>query len=336
MKGHHQRDTDSIKRHIRSDMPFLIPNFPTMSQMRGDARLLYRKSREDRKIPHMETFEEYRPLLFAIAYRMLGTVNEAEDMVQDTYLRYQAVDPATIQAPKAFLTTVISRLCLDYLRSAQVKREQYIGPWLPEPLPTQSDRMDDPAETVEVHETLSMAFLILIQQLSPLERAIFLLREVFDYGYEEIARIVGREEAACRQLFSRAKKHLTENRPRYSSPPEAHMALFAQFLQSCRTGDIASLQTLLAEDVGMWADGGGKVQTATRPLSGRTSVLALLRGLLARLTPDMTFEVVVLNNRPALITREKGIVTTTLSVETDETHIRKIWMTRNPDKLDHL
>ena len=281
----------------------------------------------------MEPFEEYRPLLFAIAYRMLGTVNEAEDMVQETYLRYQAVDPATIQVPKAFLTTVMSRLCLDYLRSAQVKREQYIGPWLPEPLPTQADTTPDPAETVEIHETLSMAFLILIQQLSPLERAIFLLREVFDYGYDEIGRIVGREEAACRQVFSRAKKHLVENRPRYESPPEIHTALFAQFLQSCQTGDVESLKNLLAEDVCIWSDGGGKATAATRPIQGRISVLVFIKSMLSRTTEETSFDILPLNGKLGLIVRHANAIIFALQVETDEAHIRKIWITRNPDKL---
>jgi RNA polymerase sigma-70 factor, ECF subfamily len=285
----------------------------------------------------MELFEDYRPLLFAIAYRMLGTVNEAEDMVQETYLRYQAVDPATIQMPKAFLTTVISRLCLDYLRSSQVKREQYIGPWLPEPLPTQADTsIPDPAETVEAHETLSMAFLILIQQLSPLERAIFLLREVFDYGYDEIARIVGREEAACRQVFSRAKKHLTDNRPRYQSAPETHTALFAQFLQSCQTGDVESLKNLLAEDVCIWSDGGGKATAATRPILGQTSVVVFIKSLLARATVETSYEILPLNGKLGLIVRHQGQIMFALQVETDEAHIRKIWVTRNPDKLSQF
>lgn len=282
----------------------------------------------------MDTFEDYRPLLFAIAYRMLGTVNEAEDMVQETYLRYQAVDPSTIQVPKAFLTTVISRLCLDYLRSSQVKREQYIGPWLPEPLPTQAETsIPDPAETVEAHETLSMAFLILIQQLSPLERAIFLLREVFDYGYDEIARIVGREEAACRQVFSRAKKHLMENRPRYESPPETHTALFGQFLQSCQTGDIESLKNLLAQDVCIWSDGGGKASAATRPILGQTSVVVFIRSLMARATAETSYEILPLNGKLGLIVRHEGNIMFALQVETDESRIRKIWVTRNPDKL---
>lgn len=284
----------------------------------------------------MTTFEEYRPLLFAIAYRMLGTVNEAEDMVQEAYLRWQAVDLALIQSPKAFLTTIISRLCLDHLKSAQARREVYVGPWLPEPLPTAPDSPHDPAETVEAQDTLSMAFLILLQQLSPLERAVFLLREVFDYGYDEIARVVGREEAACRQVFSRAKKHLVEKRPRYSSPPEAHTILFTQFLMACQTGDVESLQNLLAADVGLWSDGGGKVSAATRPLMGRTPVMALLLSILRQVTPDMTFEVAWLNHTPALIVRQQGRVTSTFVVETDATHIRKIWITRNPHKLDHL
>jgi RNA polymerase sigma-70 factor, ECF subfamily len=302
-----------------------------MSQTREAVRLLCIKTR---KTEFMNAFEQYRPLLFAIAYRMLGTVNEAEDMVQDTYLRYQAVDPATIQAPKAFLTTVISRLCLDYLRSAQVKREQYIGPWLPEPLPTQAETsIPDPAETVEVHETLSMAFLILIQQLSALERAIFLLREVFDYGYDEIARIVGREEAACRQVFSRAKKHITENRPRYESPPETHTALFAQFLQSCQTGDVESLKNLLADDVAIWSDGGGKATAATRPILGPTSVVVFIKSMMARATDETSFEILPLNGKLGLIVRHEGSIQFALQVDTDESHIRKIWITRNPDKL---
>jgi RNA polymerase sigma-70 factor (ECF subfamily) len=186
---------------------------------------------------HTNQFEIYRPLMFSIAYRMLGSATDAEDIVQEAYLRYQTTQLDQIVSHKAFLTTVVTRLCLNQLQSAHSQRETYIGPWLPEPMLT--DAL--PAQQTELHDSLSLAFLTLLEQLTPQERAVFLLREVFDYEYIEIAQIIGKTEPACRQMYSRAKKHITEHRPRFKPTPEVHRQILDQFVQAVETGDLESL-----------------------------------------------------------------------------------------------
>src|SRR6266852_1528755 len=222
----------------------------------------------------MESFETYRSYLFAIAYRMLGSAMDAEDMVQETYLRYQGTPPETIGSLKAFLTTIISRLCVDQLHLAYRKREQYLGPWLTEPIIT-ADTLEviSPEERVDREESISMAFLLLLEQLQPVERAVFLLLEVFDYDYAEIATFLAKIEVACRQWFSRAKKHLADHRPRFPASPETQRQMLTGFLQAAQAGEITTLMNMLAEDVTLWSDGGGKVKgVATDRLSGRHTV----------------------------------------------------------------
>jgi RNA polymerase sigma-70 factor (ECF subfamily) len=186
-------------------------------------------------------FESYRPLMFSIAYRMLGSATEAEDILQEAYLRYQAVAPGSITSPKAFLSTIVTRLCLNQLQSARAQRESYIGPWLPEPIFTDTDERANPQQQAEMHDSISFAFLMLLEELTPLERAVFLLRETFDYEYDEIATILGKEPEACRQVFSRAKKHVAEGKPRFTPAPEAHRRLLSQFMQATGTGDLSGL-----------------------------------------------------------------------------------------------
>src|SRR5215469_2568255 len=205
----------------------------------------------------MESFETYRTYLFAIAYRMLGSAMDAEDMVQETYLRYQSTPKDTIHSLKAFLTTIISRLCVDQLHLARRTREQYLGPWLPEPIITADNlQVSNPEERVETEESISLAFLLLLEQLQPVERAVFLLREVFDYDYAEIASFLGKSEVACRQWFSRAKKHLGDRRPRFQASPETQKQMLVRFQQALQLGEMTPLMTVLAEDVAFWADGG--------------------------------------------------------------------------------
>src|SRR6266480_6686208 len=221
-----------------------------------------------------ESFETYRSYLFSIAYRMLGSAMDAEDMVQETYLRYQGTPPETITSLKAFLTTIISRLCMDQLHLARRKREQYLGPWLPEPIITvEAPELAQVEERVDTYESISLAFLVLLEQLQPIERAVFLLREVFEYDYAEIASFLGKSEVACRQWFSRAKKHLADHRPRFSAPPETQRQMLISFQQALQAGEMSTLMNLLAEDVTFWADGGGKVKgVAIHQLSGRDVV----------------------------------------------------------------
>jgi RNA polymerase sigma-70 factor (ECF subfamily) len=282
-------------------------------------------------------FEAHRPLMFSIAYRMLGSVTEAEDIVQEAYLRYQATPTDQIVSHKAFLSTIVTRLCLNQLQSAQAQREAYIGPWLPEPVLTGVDERFAPTQQAELHESLALAFLVLLEQLTPVERAVFLLREVFDYEYAEIAAIVGKAEAACRQLFSRAKRHIAAGRPRFKPSPQAHRQIFTQFLRAVEQGELDGLMQLLSDDVELWVDGGGKARgAATRPLHGRTAVAQFLSATARRATPGSRAEIADVNGEPALIVRAGGEVRLVLSIGVDQGRICAIRVIRNPDKLHDL
>ncbi len=278
------------------------------------------------------TFESYRPLMFAIAYRMLGSAMDAEDIVQEAFLRYQGA--SNIDMPKAFLTTVVTRLCLDQLKSARVQRESYIGPWLPEPLITSQSPLDNQ------YESISLAFLVLLESLTPVERAVFLLREVFDYDYSEIAQIVDKEEAACRQSFHRAKAHIAEHRPRFEASPEEHQQMLERFMQACVMGELAGFTDLLAEDVLLTADGGGKASSATRPIAGRDPVARFWLGLMKRMPSSFTIEIHQVNGRPAVMIRDplgtQGIGFSLITFEMDGGKIRAFQVMRNPDKLQGI
>jgi RNA polymerase sigma-70 factor (ECF subfamily) len=279
-----------------------------------------------------ETFENYRPLLFSIAYRMLGSVMEAEDMVQEAYLRYEAVSQNEIRSPKAFLTTVITRLCLDELKSAKTQREQYIGTWLPEPLLT----APSPSAIVGKQESISMAFLVLLEHLSPMERAVFLLREVFDYPYEDIARMVDKSEANCRQYYHRAKQYLVERRPRFEPSPEESRRLIEGFLQAADTGAVDILEQLLAEDIVVYGDGGGKAPAARKPIIGREAAARVLRGGLRFVPADAKFKMVEINGAPALMWGNDTQVYGVMQISVSGGLVREIHAIFNPDKLQHL
>ena len=288
--------------------------------------------------PVADAFEEYRSLLFAMAYRMLGSAMEAEDIVQEAYLRYRATPPESIRTLRSFLTTIVHHLCMDHLKSAQARRENYIGPWLPEPVITgEGAALLSPLRQITDRESISMAFLVLLESLSPLERAVFLLREVFDYEYAEIAEIIGRDEAACRQLFSRAKKHISDHRPRFPASPEAHAKMVGRFMEACIAGDIDGLMSLLAEDVTAWSDGGGKIPEAMpHPVHGRETVARGLIGLLSRAPEGTTFEMIEANGLPALLLRFKGQLFSVLTLEVEGEFISVLRNVANPDKLVHL
>ena len=285
-----------------------------------------------------DPFEEYRSLLFAMACRMLGSAMEAEDMVQEAYLRYRATPPASIRTLKSFLTTIVHHLCIDHLKSAQVRRETYVGPWLPEPILTGEDASHfSPLRQITERESISMAFLVLLESLSPLERAVFLLREVFDYEYAEIAQITGRDEAACRQLFSRAKKHLRAQRPRFPASPEAHAEMVGRFMDAFMAKDIDGLMGLLAEDVTVWSDGGGKVSGAARqPIHGRERVARAALATMSHAPEGTTFEMTEINGLPALLIRVKRQIFGVLMLEVEGELIRTVRNVANPDKLAHL
>jgi RNA polymerase sigma-70 factor (ECF subfamily) len=285
-----------------------------------------------------DPFEEYRSLLFAMAYRMLGSAMEAEDIVQEAYLRYRAAPPESIRALKSFLTTIVHHLCLDYLKSAQARRENYVGPWLPEPVITDEGASPlSPLRQIAERESISMAFLVLLESLSPLERAVFLLREVFDYEYDEIAQITGRSEPACRQLFSRAKKHIQQQRPRFPASPEAHARIVGRFLDAFVAGDIDSLMSLMAEDVTAWSDGGGKVLGAARqPIHGREKVARALIVNASHAPEGITVEVIEANGLPAILIRLEEQIVGIVTLEAEGDFIRAIRAVANPDKLTHL
>lgn len=284
-----------------------------------------------------EQFEAYRPLMFAIAYRMLGSLTEAEDIVQEAYLRYQTTPSDQIVSHKAFLSTVVTRLCLNHLRSAQAQREAYIGPWLPEPVLTSVDERFAPMQQAELHESLALAFLVLLEQLTPVERAVFLLREVFDYEYAEIAAIVGKTEGACRQVFSRARRQLTAARPRFKPSPEAHRQIFQQFLRAAEQGELDGLMQLLADDVELWVDGGGKASGAvTRPLHGREAVAAFVLRSGRNAAPGFWAELAEVNGELAVVLRNNDEVRLVLSIGIEQGRVQVVRAIRNPDKLEEL
>jgi len=286
----------------------------------------------------VESFESYRPYLFSIAYRMLGSAMDAEDMVQETYLRYQTTPAEPIRSLKAYLTTIIIRLCMDQLQLARRKREVYVGPWLPEPiLTTTTPSSGDPAERVDREESISLAFLVLLEQLQPFERAVFLLREVFEYAFAEIASMLGKSEAACRRSFSRAKQHLKEHRPRFPASPETHRELLSGYFQAVETGEMTALQNLLAEEVTLWADSGGKVKgAALRPISGRDAVARFSVGTKRFLPEDYRVEMAEVNRQPALIFRTGDQALLVLTIEVEAGHIQAIRLIANPEKLARI
>jgi RNA polymerase sigma-70 factor (ECF subfamily) len=286
----------------------------------------------------MDLFEEYRPLMFSIAYRMLGSVAEAEDTVQNAYIRYSQMPPGSITSPKAFLSTVVTRLCLNQLQSARAQRESYLGPWLPDPLLTEDeDDPRSPTHRAETLESISIAFLVLLERLTPVERAVFLLREVFDYSYPEIAEIVEKGEAAVRQIFHRAKKFLADERPRFTPSTKHHEQLLGSFMRAVQDGDLGGLTALLTSDVTMWADAGGKVRgAATRPLHGPHAVAQFMISSLRFVQGKLTADIRSVNGEPALLLREDGKPLVVVSMTFVDEAIRDIRVIGNPDKLQHL
>jgi RNA polymerase sigma-70 factor (ECF subfamily) len=281
-----------------------------------------------------QIFEQHRGLLFSIAYRMLGSVMEAEDMVQEAYLRYEKAHDKDVQSPKAYLTTIITRLCLDRLKSARMQRENYVGMWLPEPVLTDSS----PGALLGEHESISIAFLVLLENLSPVERAIFLLHDVFEYSFAEIARMVDKSEANCRRYYRRAKQFLVERRPRFEPSTDEQRRLVEGFLQAMATGDVEGLTQMLAEDVVFYGDGGGKVSAVRQPIIGREAVKRfLLLGIYRLLPPGVHLEVAEVNGSPALLlwgydVHPYFVMTFTFAGN----RILAIRNILNPDKLTHI
>ncbi len=290
----------------------------------------------------MDDFETYRSYLFGVAYRMLGSTMDAEDMVQETYLRCRATPPERVASPKALLTTIITRLCVDQLHLARRKREQYLGPWLPEPLSTGAAReLAQVEERVDAHESVSLAFLVLLEQLQPAERAVFLLREVFEYEYAEISDFLGKSEGACRQWFSRAKKHLSDHRPRFPASSDTQKRLLTGFVQAAHTGEMSAMTDLLAEDVTLWCDGGGKAPGAAMlPITGPVAVAGFFLSSgeeFRRYLPEGSHvEMEEVNGQPALVTRAGKRAFAVVTVEVEAGQIQAIRLVTNPEKLTHV
>lgn len=303
----------------------------------------------------VQLFQAQRPRLFSMAYRMLGSASEAEDVLQDAWVRYEGAAKDDLRSPQAFLATIVSRLCLDRLKSARHKREEYVGPWLPEPLLTAGEE-EGPDVLAERSESVTLAFLVLLEALSAEERAVFLLKEVFDYEHSAIAEMLGITPANSRQLFHRAKSKLrfadsrmkdggaadrARTRLASDSSREARVAIANQFAQAFRSGDASALTQLLARDVGFVADGGGKVAAARRPLFGRDDVTKLLVGLnraaqALGLLARATLHVTEVNSEPAMVIRLDGQIDGVFVLSIADGAVRNIRVVRNPDKLAYL
>jgi RNA polymerase sigma-70 factor (TIGR02957 family) len=286
-----------------------------------------------------ELLEELRPRAFAIAYRMLGSVSEAEDVVQEGLLRLhrELESGAEISSPQAFLATVVTRLAIDELRSARARRETYVGEWMPEPVVT--DVATDPAGHAEIADSLSLAFLVLLESLSPEQRAVFLLRDVFDYPYDEIAEIVGKSEVAARQLATRARRHVEERKPRFEAERAQGQELARRFFAAAEEGDLEGLEELLAEDVALHGDGGGKVPALARPLHGRDRVARTLVNWMragSRIA-GLSIRLREVNGQPGAISLDReGRVFGAIALDIAEGRIQGIRSIVNPDKLRHL
>jgi RNA polymerase sigma-70 factor (TIGR02957 family) len=288
-------------------------------------------------------YTRYRPLMFSIAYRMTGSVSDAEDIVQEAFLRATSA----LSAPgnngqadnqKAYLATITTRLAIDHLRSARVRRESYVGTWLPEPLVEHTDDAPGPAELAETSDSLSMAFLVLLESLSPPERAVFLLREVFGYGYPEIAEVTGKTEAACRQVFARARRRIDEGRPRFESSRAEGEELTSLFLAAARGGDMSSLIERLAPDVLFYGDSGGLGEGAiVSPTVGRDRVAELIRVQMAR-TAQLGAELRAawVNGQPGMVVSDAGGLIAVIALDVLDGQVQAIRTVANPEKLRHL
>jgi RNA polymerase sigma-70 factor (TIGR02957 family) len=279
--------------------------------------------------------QRLRPLMFAIAYRMLGSVSEAEDVVQDALLRMHGVEEP-VESLEAYATTVTTRLAIDRLRSARARRERYVGLWLPEPLVTSAED-DDPEARLERADDVSLAFLMLLERLSPVERAVFLLREAFGYDYDDISRVVGRSAAHCRQLLHRAREHLESSGHRFESSPAGRKELADRFFAACAEGDLAALEQILAEDVVFYADGGGKA-AAPQPVYGRLRVARFVLGLVRHATAHgWRIQRVLVNTGPgAQVLDDHGTVVAVLALQMADGQVRSLCNVVNPDKLRHV
>jgi RNA polymerase sigma-70 factor (ECF subfamily) len=284
----------------------------------------------------MDQIQTYQPLLFSIAYRMTGYASQAEDIVQDAYLRYQQADHAAIQSPKSYLTKIVTNLSLNYLKSAHAQREEYIGIWLPEPILTSLPAGESLEEKYEQQESITLAFLVLLEALTPPERAVFLFHEAFDYSFAEIAETIEKTPENCRQLFHRAKSHIAEKRRHVSSESTNQRQLAASFIAACKSGDLATLTKMLASDVTAWADGGGKVRASLDPVSGQDIVAKRFLSLIHRVPTDNVLFIEEINGAPAILSWSDGHLNWVQTFDIRDNVIVGLYTLRNPDKLAFL
>lgn len=288
---------------------------------------------ESARTPDTDTeFERHRGLLQALAYRMVGTVADAEDLVQDAWLRWVQADRGRVESPKDYLCATVTRLAIDHLRSARVRRETYVGAWLPEPIV--APLAEDPLDSIVLARSLSMAFLMMLERLAPMERAVLLLHDVFGFEYAEVARIVERNEPACRQIAKRARDRVAD-RPRFDASQEEAEAVALAFSEAAATGDVDALLRLIAPDAIFWTDSGGKVRAARNPIFGADRITRFLAGL-ARKHPPAQVEMVRVNGGPGLVLRRDDGRRSVLAFAIDDRRIQAIYMIANPDKLERL
>jgi RNA polymerase sigma-70 factor, ECF subfamily len=282
-------------------------------------------------------FEQNRRTLEGIAYRMLGKFSDAQDVVQETYLKWREVDAGTLHSPRAWLITVCSRIALNQLQSARMRREFYVGEWLPEPFLDQPSQ--DASVQLELDDTISVALLLALERLSPLERAAFLLHDVFDLSFDEIAHVLGKTNANCRQLATRARKHVREHRPRFHTTPEEHQKLLESFINAARQGDLEQLTSLLSSKVELYSDGGGKVESLSDILRGADNIARFFVSVFDRYhRQNIIVQTLLLrfNGSPGILVYENGRLATALTIDVHAGHIYRLYAIRNPDKLSEF
>ncbi|MET8901465.1 MULTISPECIES: RNA polymerase sigma-70 factor [unclassified Streptomyces] len=281
-----------------------------------------------------DVFEAHRPVLLGVAYRMLGRLADAEDVVQEAWLRWSGADRSSVREPRGYLVRVTTRLAIDRLRQIKSRGETYVGPWLPEPYVTDfGDTVPDTAERAVLADSVSLAVLVVLESLSPLERAVFVLREAFGYPYAEIAAMLERGEAAVRQLAGRARKHVDERRPRYDVDPAQRRDLTERFLAAAADGDLAGLMELLAPDVRLVGDSGGKSKAPLRVLESSDKVARFLQGAARKGVPDFSYRFLEINGGPALLALSGGKPDSVFQIEVADGRIQSVYIIRNPDKL---
>lgn len=284
---------------------------------------------------HVETFDGHRSLLFGVAYRMLGSIADAEDMLQEAFIRWQQVSPREIESPKAMLVTIVTRLCINHLQSARVRREEYFGQWLPEPLLTAPTK--NPLVSLEIDESLSLAFLLLLERLTPMERAALLLRDVFDYTYSEISSILDQTETNCRQILRRARLRIRDERRRFDASQEQRAELLRRFSEASSKGDMEGLVTLLAKGAVFYSDGGGKAPALPKPIYGAANIArGVLEGLRRLVPRNLVRRSVGINGRPGIVSYVDGHPFSVFSLDISEDLIAAIYVVTNPEKLKRL